>query len=82
MLLRNEVLSAFDGEDDVYVDLCIGVGHSFRIRVIEISPLWGFIAPTGLLDRLGAVRKPHLPTQKILTAPIVSDKGENSLALT
>ena len=45
VLFRDEGLSTFNGEDDVYVDLCIGVGHGF--------PYTGTIfyrdaAPTGL----------------------------------
>ena len=38
VLFRNEGLSPFNGEDDVYVDLCIGVGHGFPT---EMSPLRG-----------------------------------------
>jgi hypothetical protein len=40
VLFRDEGLSAFNGEDDVYVDLCIGVGHGFPT---EMSPLRGLI---------------------------------------
>ena len=33
VLFRDEGLSAFDGEDDVYVDLCVGVGHNFPTEI-------------------------------------------------
>ena len=44
VLFRDEGLSAFNGEDDVYVDLCIGVGHGFPT---EMSPLRGLIVCVG-----------------------------------
>ena len=46
VLFRDEGLSAFDSENDVYVDLCIGVGHGFPT---EMSPLRGLTVCVGVL---------------------------------
>ena len=58
VLFWDKGLSAFDGEDNVYIDLCIGIGHGFPPK---IPPRWGWgfdtclgyrdIAPTELSIR-------------------------------
>ena len=40
VLFWDEGLSTFNGEDDVYVDLRIGVGHDFST---QMTPLRGYI---------------------------------------
>ena len=53
VLFGDEGLSTFDSEDDVYVDLCVGVGHGFPLY--KIIQFYIDAAPTGL-DCLGYAR--------------------------
>ena len=46
VLFRDEGLSAFDGEDDMYVDLCVCVWHGFLF--VKIIQFYTDAAPTGL----------------------------------
>ena len=43
VLFRDEGLSASNGEDNMYVDLCVGVGHGPPIVSTEMSPLRGLV---------------------------------------